>query len=246
MDTYSGSHSRPRHTLYPNIDGDHPSALDLRGFLRGRNVLPPGVQEVLFYIASRFDGCFYPLAVASQVPPTAAAWKHINKAFVVTSTQKMNAYLADPRHRAGLTEDVQRAAAFYSRGRGVLQGPDEPPGTSPAEERAIWLAHPTFACAARVLTRCLLPQGRRETTEYWAPLALHTTFGLEDFCYRAVVLDVTDLDRVACGVVENKYVRVRDGFTGREEREIRRTVWSVPRWVATRNEFEKALDMVDD
>ncbi|KAM3452007.1 hypothetical protein MY3296_004875 [Beauveria thailandica] len=203
-------------------------------------VLPENVQEVLFYIAIRHNGKFYPLAVASQMPPTDALWQVLLKDFVVESVRKMYAYLSSECNHPVLAEEVRNARQFYYyQGCETFFGPDQPPGVCSAGERAIWLDNPAFPHAARALMDNL-------DGDFWAPVGLYTTMGMYDKRYRAVVFDVTDLDNVACGVVETKLVRETNEFTGAEEENMYRTVVTLPEWEAMETGFESLQRKRDD
>ncbi|KAM3508306.1 hypothetical protein MY11210_006775 [Beauveria gryllotalpidicola] len=202
--------------------------------------LPENVQEVLFYIAIRHNGQFYPLAVASQMPPTSALWQILLKGFVVESVRKMHAYLSNGCNHPMLAEEVRHARQFYYyQGSETLFGPDEPPGVSSAEDRDLWLDNPAFPHAARALMDNL-------DGDFWTPVGLYTTMGMYDKRYRAVVFDVTNLDNVACGVVETKLVKETNQFTGVEEENMYRTVVTVPEWVAMETGFESMQGKRDD
>ncbi|KAM3524817.1 hypothetical protein NHJ13051_004319 [Beauveria bassiana] len=204
-------------------------------------ILPKNVQEVLFYVVIRHNGQFYPLAVASQMPPIGALWQVLRKDFVVESVRKIYAHLSNERNHAKLAEEVRNARQFYyyQGCEATLLGPEEPPGVSSAEDRAVWLANPAFPHAARALMDSL-------DGDFWAPVGLHTTMGMYDQRYRAVVFDVTDLDNVACGVVEMKQVTKTHEFTGATEEIMYRTVVTVPEWEAMETGFESMQGKRDD
>lgn len=237
--------------FFPNPNVYSPTELDLRGFLRCRMPPPPGIQDVLFYITARFaDGLFHPLAIVSQVPPSADRWPPVTKAFVAGAVQRIHEHLSNLTRHAFLETEVQRAALLYrneSSGRARQLAPGEPPGVATAEDRAIWLDNAPHRHAANALLNCLA-NGEGSEEEYWTPLELRTRFGMLDSRYKAVVFDITDLTRVTCGVIENEVVPVLDTSASPplQTEESRRTVWTVPQWVLAENGFENVLSIKDE
>ncbi|KAM3500776.1 hypothetical protein MY10362_006114 [Beauveria mimosiformis] len=202
--------------------------------------LPGNVQEVLFYIAFCQNDKFYPMAVASQMPPTGALWQDLPKGFVVETVRKMYAYLSNKSNHAMLAEEVWDARTLnYHQVFERLFGPVQPPGVSGEEELAIWLDNPAFPHAARALMDNL-------DGDFWATVGLNTTMGMFDKRYRAVVFDVTDLDNVACGIVETKMVKTTNDFTGAKEENMWRAVVTVPEWEAMETGFEDIQGKRDD
>lgn len=241
---------------FPNPNVFEPTELDLRGFLQCSKPPPPGVQDVLFYIVARFaDGLFHPLAIVSQVPPSAERWPPVTKAVVARAAQRIHAHLSDPARHALLDKEVQRAAVLYGSGgggdgqRAARQlAPGEPPGVAASEDRVIWLDNAPNRHAANALLHCLDGGEQGSADEYWTPLELRTRFGMLDSRYKAVVFDISDLNKIRCGVIENEVVPVVDKSVSPPLRtqECIRTVWTVPRWVAEENGFEHVLCIKDE
>ncbi|KAJ3498910.1 hypothetical protein NLG97_g763 [Lecanicillium saksenae] len=198
--------------------------------------LPHGVQEILFYIVARFRNTLYPLAVATQAAPSDAHWKPISKAFVVTATKNIHRYLSDPDNQASLRDELAIARSFYENGREPLLAPIGPPGVTHPEDRAIMLAHPTFPQMARVLMSCIQTNGNNAPDEFWTPVPLNTTFSSLNAAMKAVVFDLTNLDRVTCGIL------VTDPSCVHLLRIGKRLPTTLPRWIEVSDGDDDSLD----
>ncbi|KAJ6781670.1 hypothetical protein PWT90_01420 [Aphanocladium album] len=201
--------------------------------------------EALFYLTVRVHGIHRPLAVVSRY---AIVQQPTRLDSLLAKTRRIVEALSrrDVDHRCRLHAELDAARLLYRHGRNNNNNDDdgeeeeeeplrEPPGAMTPMEQIEHLLNPLhakFPYAARTLLDCVTRAGRtgtggrgglvlrrRRAKEWWRHVALNTGFGRqEETKYVAVVVDVTDLDSIRCGVVG----RFSDG------RLWRRQVVSVP------------------
>ncbi|KAJ6781669.1 hypothetical protein PWT90_01419 [Aphanocladium album] len=168
--------------------------------------------EVLFYLVARFKSAegYYPLAVVAQTPPTDDHWLFIDPEFIRLKAAYIYFFLTDPVHRTAIEAELDLAAELYASGTASVLGDRRPPpGAMTRDDRNALLrdpSHALFPCLTHGLLRavqrgcCRLPWCTEESKRYWSPIPLNTTFSHRDRRYAVAVLDITDLDRIGCGL----------------------------------------------
>lgn len=158
--------------------------------------------ETFFYVVTRVNDGYVPLAVVSRMPPAQNRWMMTSKRFLIARARRIRQVLSDPRHACALHAEKTAAMHIYRDGIGVLGGRCWAPGVTVDKDAFLRDPLPSMFPFTAHAFLCSITQGSAIT--YWSHLPLQTTFEPENVRFNALIFDVSDLNNVGCCVVSTQ------------------------------------------